>query len=142
MVDRSGRGLGVFQPDIFTYGGRFVGTPGDGGTYDNDTNAFSPRCMEVIDFNMVYEYSYTLILGTVEEIRAYAYANRPPETRPDYDFARDRRHWWYINASDTGFPIRGALRVLLDRDDPQMIGPAGWWQAETAPKLYIPAAYH
>jgi hypothetical protein len=56
MVDTEGWGLGVFQPDVSTYGGRFSGNPGSGGTYDNPTNAFSPRCKEILDYNIVYEY--------------------------------------------------------------------------------------
>jgi hypothetical protein len=142
MVDRDDWGLGIFQPEVLTYGGRFSGTPGTGGTYDAPTNSFSPRSKEIMDYNILFEYSYVLIEGTVPEIRAYAVAHRPRDTRPDYEFGRDRRHWWYVNASDTGFPIRGALRVLMDRDDPEMIGPTGWWRAETVPKLYIRAAYH
>jgi hypothetical protein len=142
MVDPSGWGLGLFQPEVLGYGGRFVGTPGAGGTRDNATNSFSPRCKEILDYNIIYEYDYTLILGTLGEIRAYAYAHRPTDPRPDHDFERDRRHWWYVNASDAGSPIRGGLRVALDRDDPEMIGPEGCWQAESAPKLYIRAAFH
>ena len=34
--------------------------------------------------------------------------------------ALDRRHWWYRNASDEGSPT-GALRIRLDRHDPQRV---------------------
>jgi hypothetical protein len=69
-------------------------------------------------------------------------SRRPRDTRPDYRFRRDRQHWTYNNASDTGFPIEGALRVKLDQDDPQMIGPEQWWQAKSVSTLYLRAAFH
>jgi hypothetical protein len=42
---------------------------------------------------------------------------------------------------DTGWPIRGELNVLLDKPDPQLIGPSGFWLAKDAPKLRIEAAF-
>ncbi len=140
-VDNSLWGLGVFSPSVATFAGGFHGTPGVGGPTDDATGYISPWAREILDWNVVYEYEYTLILGTLGEIRGYAVANRP-DSRPDFRFVSDRRGWWYINASDTGFPINGAVRVNLDQIDPQMWRLGQSWRASDVPKLYIRAAYH
>ena len=70
------------------------------------------------------------------QIRSNAYQTKVDD-RPNYRFVADRRHWTYENASDRGFPIRGALRVSLDRDDPQLRGPEQWWRAKDAPRIYV-----
>ena len=47
-----------------------------------------------------------------------------------------------MNARDTGWPIRGELKVLLEKDDPQMIAPATFFAAANAPVCRIEAAWH
>lgn len=47
-----------------------------------------------------------------------------------------------MNATDDGWPIKHYLRVRLEANDPQLIGPAGFWQAQDAPKLTLEAAFH
>ncbi len=68
--------------------------------------------------------------------------DRPRSTLPDYQFASDRQHWWLVNAADTGYPIRGYLRVKTEGDDPHMFGPEGFWAAKDAPIIYVRAAHH
>jgi hypothetical protein len=140
-VDGTGVGLGIVNPSVETFLGGFWGTRGSGGSFDDATGYIAPARPEVLDWNGSYEYSYALVLGTLDEIRAYAAANRP-DPRPDYHFTTDRQGWWYWNASDAGAPITGALHVKTDLDDPQMFGPEGFWSAADAPTLYIRAAYH
>jgi hypothetical protein len=60
---------------------------------------------------------------------------------PDYQFKADRRHWWFRNAEDTGHPVQGHLRVKVEKDDPQLFGPEGWWEAKSAPVVFVRAAY-
>ena len=43
--------------------------------------------------NIVYEYQYALILGSLDEIRQFVYAHKT-DPRPDYRFQVDRQHWW------------------------------------------------
>jgi hypothetical protein len=141
LVNDEDWGLGVFHPGVFSFIGGFHGTPNTGGPKDNPTGYIAPIRKEILDYNIAYEYEYTLIIGTLKEIRAYAVSRRPRDTRPDYHFRRDRQHWTYSNASDTGFPVQSALRIRLGRDDPQMIGPEQWWQAKEVPTLYLRAAF-
>ncbi len=55
---------------------------------------------------------------------------------------KDRQGWFYVNATDTGWPIQGELNVLMEQDDPQLHGPIGFWQAADAGTLVIRAASH
>ncbi len=139
-LNSGGWGLGVFNPSVTTFVGGFHGTPGTGGPNDDPTGYVSPTRKEILDWNIAYEYEYALVLGTLDEIRAYAVAHRP-DGRPDFRFASDRQGWWYINAGDAGYPSGGALRVKLDLADPQMWRLEQWFQAAEVPKLYIRAAH-
>src|SRR5262249_45282578 len=140
LVNDSNWGLGVYHKGAFTFGGAFCGTPNVGGPSDSSAGYISPIHVDILDYNIAYEYEYFLILGSLEEIRGYVYANRR-ESRPDYRFERDRQHWYCVNCSDTGLPIQGKLRIKLEGDDPQLVGPPGFWQATDFPKLQIRAVY-
>lgn len=142
LVNDAGWGLGVFHAVNVPFIGGFFGTRNVGGPHDDPTGYIAPVGREILDHNIVYDYHYALILGTIREIRAFAVANRVRDTRPNYRFTAHRQRWWYINASDKGWPIRGAVRVQLEQNDPQMIGPEQWWAAKDVPKLYLRAAFH
>lgn len=141
LVNDHGWGVGVVHPGIYSFIGGFHGKPGRGGPKDNPTGYIAPVRREILDHNIVYEYEYALVLGTLEEIRDYATAHRVKDGRPDHRFDRDRGHWIYSNAADAGFPLEGGLRVRPKGEDPQLIGPEQWWEADSAPKLFIRATY-
>ena len=140
LINDAGIGLGVFHPGVYRFIGGFAGRPNVGGPKDGSTGYISPLHREVLDGNIRYTYQYDLIAGTLEQIRGYAYDHRA-EARPDYVFRRDRQHWTYVNATDAGAPVRGHLRVLVDKNDPQMIGPPAYFRAEDVPKLYVRGAW-
>jgi hypothetical protein len=144
LVDDDDWGLGIIQPDVVRFIGGFHGKPNkpnmDGPT-DDPTGYIAPVRQELLDHNIVYEYRYTLVLDTLTNIRKEAYKQRPKSSLPDYRFASDRQHWWYMNAEDAGFPIKGMLKLKVEKNDPQMYGPEGFWDAKDAPKLFIRAAY-
>ena len=138
-------GVGVWKPGSYNFVGGFFGKPGSGGVKDAPTGYISPLEREILDHDIVYTYDYTLIVGKLDEIRQYVYnqvKSKPQDHRPDYRFKRDRQHWVYRNAVDTGLPINGALYVKLEQNNPQLIGPAGFWQASNVPELYIRAELH
>jgi hypothetical protein len=120
--------------------GGFFGKPGKGGSKDAPTGYISPVQTEILDHNIVYAYEYTLIVGKLDEIRSYVYKHSQHKSLPDYYFEKDRQHWVYRNAVDTGWPIQGGLNISLDKNDPQLIGPVGFWQANDVPRIYIQAA--
>jgi hypothetical protein len=141
LVDDRGWGVGVIHPGVFSWIGGFHDKPGRGGPKDNPTGYIAPTRREILDHNIRYEFTYRLVLGTLEEIRARAKDLRVTDPRPDFRFAADRQHWTYHNAQDAGFPPKDGLRVRPTGDDPQMLGPEGWYDAATAPKLHLRAAF-
>ena len=141
LVDNSGWGLGVFKPDGSSrFLGGFAGVRGAGGPADDATGYVSPTDRPLLDWNVVYEYDYTLVLGSLAEIRGYALAHRPNQL-VDFQFTNSREGWSYVNASDAGLPISNVLHARLDRDDPQLWSPARAWPAKATPTLYIRATY-
>jgi len=141
LINDAGIGLGVFHPGAYRFIGGFAGKPNTGGPKDGSTGYISPLHREVLDYNIRYNYEYRLIVGTLAQIRSYAYANRA-EARPDYVFERDRQHWTFVNASDLGSPLRGKLHMVVDKNDPQLIGPPAYFRAEDVPKLYVRGAWN
>jgi hypothetical protein len=141
LLNDDGWGLGVWNPDCFNFSGGAAGKPGKGGPKDSSTNYIAPNRAEILDHNIVHEYQYTLILGDLATIRKYVYDHAKRPAPPTYRFEKDRQGWHYRNATDTGWPINGQLNVQLDGDDPQLVGPPGFWQAADAPVLYLHAAF-
>jgi hypothetical protein len=141
LVDDQGFGMGVIHPGVYSFQGGFAGQPGIGGPKDDPTGYIAPSRQEILDHDIVYVYRYILAVGSLDEIRAAATANRIEDTRPDYHFTGHREHWIYKDARDSGPPIEGGLRVQATGKDAQMIGPEQWWRAEGVPKLFIRAAF-
>jgi hypothetical protein len=112
MVNSSNFGFGVHNPDsVFTGGGySSSGNPCTGGPTDNNTAYISPNHIEVLDANIVYEYDFNLIVGTLTGIRSWVSTHRS-DHRPDYHFGTSRQHW-YPNYGDAGVPS-GFLREKL-----------------------------
>ena len=140
LVDDEGFGIGVFAPGVCDFTGGFAGKPGKGGPADDPTGYIAPSPREVIDWNVTHEYRFDLVVGSLPDIRKYAYDHAPPHAPPAYRFENDRRGWSYTNAADTGWPIKGELDVPLEKDDPQLKGPVTFWRAEDAGTLVIEAA--
>ena len=131
LVDDSGFGVGLVNRDVTRFTG-IAGPAGPAGVSGYVTAA----SRELLDANATVAFEYRLVVGTIAQIRADAYRHKVDD-RPNYRFLADRRHWTYENASDRGFPVRGALRVSLDRDDSQLRGPEQWWRANDAPRIYV-----
>jgi hypothetical protein len=140
LVNDNDWGLGVFKPDTYSFVGCFFGIPGKGTSKDGPTGYISPVRDEILDHNIAYEYEYVLIVGKLNDIRRYVYEHSQHKSLPDYRFEKDRQHFVYRNATDAGWPIRRELNISLDKNDPQLIGPGGFWQAGDVPKIYIHAA--
>ncbi len=139
LVDDTGWGLGVWNPDCVSVKGGFNDKPGAGGPKDNPCGYLAPIREELLDHDITHEYRYDLVLGTVDEIRAHA--ARQPRGLPGWKFATDRQGWHTQNCRDAGWPIRGELTVSLTKDDPALISPRFCIAAEAAPVLVIEAAF-
>jgi len=141
LVDDKGFGVGVYESGVTRFIGGFAGKPGAGGPKDNPTGYIAPLHVDVLDYNITYRYSYTLIVGRLKSIRKYVYTHGSKLTLPDYHFGKDRQHWRYINAQDTGWPISGELKVSMAHSNPQLVGPEEFWHAGAAPTLHVTAAF-
>lgn len=140
LVDDHDFGLGIWIPGVYEFGGGFAGKPGAGGPADGPTGYVAPHPLDIIDWNVEHEYRYDLVLGKLQDIRDYVYKHSKPPAPPAYRFERDRQGWTYVHASDSGWPTRNELNVSLDRPDPQLLGPVGFWRAADAGTLLIEAA--
>lgn len=134
-------GLGLVTPGRVHFTGGFAGQPGPNDTHATSTGYLAGQGQEILDHDIVYEFRYELVQGSLAEIRARAAIWRP-QGPPVWTFERDRQGWHYQNASDTGWPIASFLDVRLEQDDPQLISPLTFWQAQEAPYLILEAAFH
>jgi hypothetical protein len=131
-VDATNFGLGVFanQDNYFV-----------GGYYNNgsaSTGYIAPLQDEILDKNIVYNNDYQLVVGSLTDIRNYAYQNHTSQT-PNYSFASDRQHWFSVNTTDS--IQNNAWHVNLANNTGFLIGPATEFQASAANKIDIRAAY-
>jgi CARDB len=140
MVNSSNFGFGVHNPDsVFTTGGYHdFGNPCTGGPTDDNTTYIAPIHTEVLDHNIVYEYDFNLIVGTLTSIRNWVYTHRS-DHRPDYHFGTSRQHW-LTNYGDAGVPS-GFLRANLNGPDPSLGGPNTAFAASACPQIYFAARY-
>jgi hypothetical protein len=141
LVNDAGWGLGVYHHGDGLFVGGFYGTPGSGGPSDSQCGYISPLHSDHLDYNIVYEYEYCLILGWLSDIRTWIY-QQPRSSGPDYEFRADRQHWHYQYTADGGFPVNGRVRVSLDSSNPQLFGPPCGFYAADVPTVYVCAAYH
>ena len=143
MVNKDDWGLGVFQPGTIFINSNFFGTPGDYGPKDNPTGYLGPYHREILDWNIVYDYQFHLVLATLDNIRTYAYENQHAIENciaADFRYNASRQHWYSINANDAGVPA-GYWHVMMEQSDPQLYGPNCLWQTQDHPSIYINASY-
>ena len=142
MLNSNGRGVGLFQAGQPRFNIGFFGNPGNGGEFDGPTAYAGATPTAVLDYNAAYEAGYSLILGTLTDIRQFVYNQPQPTPKPDFRFRTDRQRWYYQKTTDTGLPIRGELNVRFDGNrDLQLFSPEGFWRGSAMPVIYIQAAF-
>jgi len=145
LVNEKDWGLGIYKPDSFLFIDGFAGKEGRGGTNDSPTGYIAPLHTEILDHNITYDYSYSLILGSLKDIRDYAVEQGKNAKPPDWRFEKDRQHWRYQAAggqgTDAGWPIKGYIQLDLSRQGMAAVSPPALWHAKDAPVLYIQAAF-
>jgi hypothetical protein len=140
LLDDKDFGLGVWNPDCLRFIGGFNGKPGAGGPRDTACGYLAPVRDEILDHNIVHDYRYDLILGSLDEIRAHVY-RRASKTPSSWHFENSRAGWRFHEARDAGWPIRGQLEITFDSADPQLLSPQFFVRADDAPVLVIDAAF-
>ncbi|MHB1456467.1 MAG: hypothetical protein ACYC0V_06070 [Armatimonadota bacterium] len=131
LVDESNQGIGVICPTISGFAGGFAGKRGKGGPKDSPTGYMSPTNMEVLDYNITYEYKRDFYVGTLQEIREYAVKQRVTKL-PVWKFDRSRASWTYTNAVDDGWPVKDGINIKATGAPIRLIGPFDYWNAEGA----------
>lgn len=141
LVDDADWGLGVYLPGATLTIGGFHGVPNTGGPHDNSTGYIAPLHRDLLDSDIVYEFSYTLIVGHLhDDIRSYVYT-QPARYKPEYVFNRDRQHCAPVNVAGSSPPFGGFWPLDLAQADPQIILPTSQWDAAEVPAIFITAAY-
>lgn len=146
LVNKAGRGVGIFRRNEFRFISGFFGATGIGGERDGDTAYLTAAPFNVMDHNTVYEFEYDIVVGSIEQIRAFAYSQPRPATGPNYQFTSDRQGWHYYNTRDSGWPIRNELSVQWGRSDTSLESfavksPKVFWRAADVRRLMIEAAF-
>jgi hypothetical protein len=135
-------GVGILVRGNCSFIGGFSGSTTSGNQSSVNTGYIAPLRREVIDHNIVHDFTYQLILGNLADIRNYA-VGQQSNLKPNFFFRGTRAGWTYRVASDSGYPIpEDHLRVNVNTGDPQMWGPECSFQAAEVPKLYIRAAVY
>jgi hypothetical protein len=141
MVNDNNFGIGVHNPNaISTVGGDLndAGPLCTGGPTDNNFAYIAPSLLEMLDYNIVYEYDFNLIVGSLTDIRNWVYTHHS-DHRLDYHFGNNRQHW-FSTYGDAGVPS-GFLRENLNGPDPSLIGPNTAFAASAYPQIYFAARY-
>ena len=117
-MDGTTWGVGVFNNYAPTFAGGQVGA--NGGTETSSaTKYISPLKRLALGKNDVFEYDYHLILGTLDEIRAFAYAQMGPEYWRFENGASTEG--WSANAQLTNVAVNdGKLEATVTGGDPML----------------------
>lgn len=140
LVDKDNYGLGIYNPDTNHFIGGFAGKKGSGGPKDGPTGYISPLLSEILDHNIVYDYSYELIAGTVDEIRSSVYAVSKKSPVKFFEFSGTRSHWSYRNITDGGFPAGGCLEFGFGEGS-ALVSPSLYWKAGEIGSVVIDAEF-
>lgn len=146
LLNAEGRGVGLYQGNQFRFVTLASGSGQVGGEFDITSYYMSANGFMQIDHNGVYEFDYTLIVGSLADIRQYAYSQPRPTNLPNFRFTTDRQGWYYYNVHDKGWPIQNELSIRWQRVDTtrpnfRVCSPFVFWHPTDLPKLYVQAAF-
>jgi len=139
LVNDAGSGIGVCATKATEFHGGFSGQRGSGGENSANTGYMSPIATEILDHNIVYDYSCTMVVGNLEQIRAAA-ARIVPKDLPSWNFANSRQGWTYENGGDAGWPLAGNGLTVKATDitrPVRLVGPFAFWRAEAAGQVAV-----
>ena len=142
LVNDEGTGLGVCVPQVREFHGGFAGRKrGVGDEKSTNTGYMSPMTTEILDHNIVYDYSCTMILGSLEEIRREAASLAAKAELPSWTFETSRNSWFYQNGTDAGWPLpkEGGLTASPTKKGRpvRLISPYTFWRAEDAASVQL-----
>jgi hypothetical protein len=139
LVNEDGTGIGVCVPRPMEFHGGFAGQRGRGGEKSANTGYMSPITTEILDHNIVYEYSRTFVVGSIEEIRAAA-RRLAPKSLPSWNLDHTRQGWYYENGHDAGWPLAGRGLTVKSANPARpvrLMGPYAFWRAEACEVMRV-----
>ncbi|GAB3901653.1 hypothetical protein GCM10028825_54160 [Spirosoma agri] len=151
-----GYGIGLLIKDnikagygFFGDGGFIPDNPGPGGSY----GYIGAAAQEILDNNIIWRHNSKVIVGTVDEVRAYVYAQSyRPDRTPKIKFNRPGREGWSLNSGDgderyiwdDAFDgnARQGWKLYFDNSANAVIhSPGVCWEANQFKKFYIRYKY-
>ncbi len=140
LVDEDYYGLGVYNGITTKIDGGFAGTMGIGGPKDANTGYIAPYSNEILDHDIVFTYDYSLIVGTVPEIRAHAAQLQARQPGNAWNFEKDRCHFYYRGITDGGWRTDGCLNFDF-RQYSALCGPQMFCRREDLHTLTLDAIF-
>ena len=124
FVDDNLNGMGVYNPICNYFIAGMAGDPGYE-ALDGSTSYIAPVKKEALKKNSVYEYTYFIIVGTLEEIRARVYelsvGFEEPMQKTEWEFDEDDNfEGWQLNGATEGVVSNGYLEMNVIAGDPFM----------------------
>ena len=112
-------------------------------------NYIAPWVAEILDYNINYVYNFSLVVGTLASIQAYAHdkhaAGADATLLPHYDFvaSKSRAHCTYAGGlNDSGWPVPPTgIAVTLDDAAGVVLGPITSWLAQDAPVVRVKGSW-
>ena len=140
-LDDSDRGLGLIRESRSWFIGGFDGKPGPNDTLGGPTAYIAGHELEKIDHDLVHEYSVTLVLGSLTDIRNAASERASNHHLPTWIFNGNRQGWHSRHVGDTNPAGADAWKITPDGTDPQIVSPQTFWRADDAPVVEIEASF-
>ena len=139
-----GYGVGLYVPNNYEWKRGYFGSDLSGNETSTVGSYIAATNRVLLDYNLVYEWDYELIAGSLNKIRSYVYSKPRSSAGPNYRFDTSRKGWYYQKAQDTGWPIQNKLHVSLDDADSykRITSPYVFWKGRDNPKIYLRAAFN
>ena len=121
FVDDDMNGIGVYNPICNYFIAGMAGEPGYE-ALDGSTSYIAPVKQAALSKNSVYDYTYFIIVGTLEEIRTRVYEiSEGFEQKTEWGFDEDNNfEGWQLNGASEGEVSNGYLQMNVIAADPFM----------------------
>ena len=122
FVDDNMNGIGVYNPQCNYFLAGMAGEPGHE-SQDGSTSYIAPVKKEALSKNSVYDYTYFIVVGSIEEIRSKVYelndGFEEPLQKTEWNFNEEENfEGWQLTGASEGFVSNGYLQMNVIAEDP------------------------
>jgi hypothetical protein len=136
-------GVGLYTPKNNFFREAFFGNAFSESETSSNTAYIAATPFAQLDYNGTTDFDYELIVGNVNDIRSYVYAQPRPDKGPNFRFTDSRLGWHLVEVADGGYPINNSIDIRLNGIGSQQLkSPAVFWHGRDNPKVYIRAAFN